>query len=131
MGNPSEIEDSFFGKLSLISDSVYFAQVPWNREIQIRLFIHVDGKDNQWFIDRAKRIFSAVRKNEIELYRQGIDLIGDDQWEYEFLYNSAETSIEIFLNGEGGLCYFLFMVGSLIVEFSDDALFIGAEGIPG
>ena len=131
MEEPSEIVDAVFGRLTVVNESAYFAEVPWNRGIHIRLFIHVDGKDHQRFIESAREIFSAVRKNEMELFRQGIDVVGVDEWEDGFLNSAAETSIEIFSNGEGQLVYLLWMVGSLIVQFSRDAAFMEAWGMPG
>jgi len=131
MEEPSEIDDAHFSRLTLIDESAYFAEVPWNREINIQLFIHVDGKGHEQCIERAREVFSAVRKNEMELFRQGIDTVDADEWSDGFLNSAAETSIEIFSNGEGQLVYFLIMVGSLIVKFSRDAVFMEASVMPG
>ena len=111
--------------------SLEYAEVPWNREIDIRLFVHVDGKDHQRRIESAREIFLAVRKNEMELFRRGIDEVGAEEWEDGFLNGAAETSIEIFSNGEGQIVYLLLMVGSLIVRFSRDAGFMEAWVMPG
>lgn len=131
MEEPSEILDANFGKLSLVDESAYFAEVPWNREINVRLFVHVDGKGHQRCIESAWEVFSAVRKNEMKLFRQGIDAVDADEWSDDFLNSAAETSIEIFSNGEGQLVYLLWMVGSLIVQFSRDAVFMEASVMPG
>jgi|GEM_PF-2085641 len=126
-----EIVDETFGKLSLVDESAFFAEAPWNRGINIRVFIHVDRNDYQQCIERAREIFLAVRVNEKKLFRQGIKVTRANEWKDGFLNNAAETSIEIFSNGEGQLVYLLFMVGSLIVEFSRDAVFKSAQGMPG
>lgn len=131
MEEHQEIADDNFGKLSLVDESVYFAVVPWNREINVRLFVHVDEKDYQRCIESAWEVFSAVRENEIELFRQGIDAVDADEWSDGFLNNAAKTSIEILSNGKGHLVYLLFMVGSLIVQFSRDAVFMNASVMPG
>ena len=94
------------------------------------MFIHVDRNDYQQCIERAREIFLAVRVNE-KTFRQGIKVTRANEWKDGFLNNAAETSIEIFSNGEGQLVYLLFMVGSLIVEFSRDAVFKSAQGMPG
>lgn len=131
MGEPSEIVDAIFGRLSLVDESAYFAEVRWNRGIHIRLFLHVDGKDHQRCVENARKVFFNVRNNEMELFRQGIDVVEASEWEDGFLNDEAETSIEIFPNGEGQLVYLLFMVGSLIVQFSRDAAFMEASVMPG
>ena len=131
MEEPLELVDAIFGKLSLVDKSAYFAEVPWNRELDIRLFVHVDERDHQQCIESTREVFSAVRKNEMELFRQGIDATDAEEWSDDFLNSAAETSIEIFSNGEGQLVYLLWMVGSLIVHFSPDASFIEASVMPG
>lgn len=131
MEEPSEIVDAVLGELSLVDESAYFAEVPWNREIHIRLFVHVDGKDHQRCIENAQKVFSTVRKNEMELFSRGIDVVDADEWRDGFLNSAAETSIEIFSNGEGRLVYLLWMVGSLIIQFSRDAGFMEASVMPG
>jgi hypothetical protein len=131
MEEQAEIVDDTFGRLSLVDESAYFGEVLWNREINIRLFVHVDGKDYRRCIESARGIFLAVRTNELTLFRQGIDVVGADEWEDGFLNNAAETSIEIFSNGEGQLVYLLWMVGSLIIKFSRDAGFKEACVVPG
>jgi hypothetical protein len=133
-----EIEDETFGRLSLVDGSAYFAEVPWNRGVNIRLFIHVEGENHQKFIDRAKNTFSSVRKFELELLRKGIehlisnDVIDDsDDYKDSFIHDAAETSIEIYSNGEGQLGYLVMMLGSLIIQFSNDALFQNAQVMTG
>ena len=131
MDEPPEIVDVNFGRLLLVDESAYFAEVPWNRGINVRLFVHVDGKDHQRCIQSSWEVFSAVRKNEMELFRQGIDAVDADEWSDGFLNSAAETSIEIFSNGDGQLVYLSFMVGSLIVQFSCNAVFMDASVMPG
>ncbi|WP_319587904.1 hypothetical protein [uncultured Desulfobulbus sp.] len=131
MREPSEIVDTNFGRLSLVDESAYFAEVPWNRGIHIRLFVHVDGKDHQRCVENARKVFFEVQNNEMELLRQGIDFVEASEWESGFLNEEAEASIEIFSNGEGQLVYLLFMVGSLIVQFSREAAFMEASVMPG
>jgi hypothetical protein len=109
MEEPLEIVDAILGGLSFVDESAYFAEVLWNREIHIRLFVHVGENDHHRCIDVARDIFLAVRENEMELFGQGINLVGAQEWADRFLNNSAETSIEIFSNGEGQLVYFLWM----------------------
>jgi hypothetical protein len=132
MDEHPEIVDANFSKLSLLDESTYFAMVPWNREMTIRLFIHADGEDLRQCLERAQAVFSSVRKNEIGLVRKGFDEAGfANDWIDEFLYNEAlDVSIEIFPNGEGELCYSVHFLGNLIIRFSRDAVFVGAWGAP-
>lgn len=132
MDEHPEIVDANFGKLSLLDESTYFAMVPWNHEMTIRLVIHVDGEDHRQCLERAQAVFSSVRKNEIGLVRKGFDEAGfANDWLDEFLHNEAlDVSIEIFPNGEGELCYSVGFLGNLMIRFSRDAVCVGAWGAP-
>lgn len=138
MESSSEIVDDTFGKLSIVDESAYFAEVPWNRGLSIRLFIHVEGENHRKCIESAKSTFSSVRKNEMELFSRGMEFLTsigaiDDPKDCEeiFLHNTAETSIELNSNGEGQLIYLAMMVGSLIIAFSHDATFQNAVVMAG
>lgn len=139
MRSPSEIVDETFGVLSLIDESAYFAEVPWNRGLNIRLFIHVDGENHRKCIGEAKSTFSSARNNEMELLSQGLDYLysngdidkSDDDDLLSWLQDAAETSIEIYSNGEGRLVYLVMMVGTVIITFSHDARFQSAQAIAG
>lgn len=142
MSNPPEILDDTFGTLSLFDEaddeSVYFAEVPWNRGLYIQLFIHLEGKDHQKCIKNVKIIFSSVRDKEMQLFDKGMEyltsngFIGEsDENNESFLNDTTVTSIEIFSNGEGQLVYLVMMVGSLAIEFSSDASFQDAQAIAG
>jgi hypothetical protein len=125
-----EIEDSEFGRLSLVDGDAYFSEIPWERELDIRLFIHVDGADHIKFIERAKTIFASVRKNEMELFNQAVEYLTSSEnlsTDYFEMDSAAEVSIEIFPDGKGQLVYLVFMVGSLSIEFTPDASFINAS----
>jgi len=132
MDEHQEIVDAHFGKLSLLDESTYFAEVPWSRDMTIRLVIHADGEDHRQCLERAHAVFSSVRTNEIELVRKGFDEAGfANDWIDDFLYNEAlDVSIEIFPNGEGELGYSVGFLGNLMVRFSHDALYLGAWGGP-
>jgi hypothetical protein len=133
VNKPSEILDQNFGRLSLVDESAYSAEVPWNRDLHIQLLIHIDGEDHRQCIENAWGVFLAVRKNEMELLSQGVDAAGVSKLAMdEFLDNElVERVIEILPNGEGRLVYFLFMLGRFTVEFSRDALFTEAFAMPG
>lgn len=121
---PPEIFDTHFGKLSLVDKSAFFAEVPWNRGLNIQLFVHFSDKDHQPCFERAWEVFSAVRKHEMEFLLKGVAETGGDECMDEFLHNEwMERSIEITPSGEGQLVYFLFMLGTLVVEFSHDAAY--------
>ena len=132
MGEPSEIVDANFGKLSLDDESTYFAEVPWKYGMSIRLFINVYKKNHRQCIERAWEVFSAVRKNELEILRQGIsDVDVDVACIDEFLDNElTERTIQIFADGEGQINYYLFGLGTFMVSFSCDAAYIKALAIP-
>ena len=138
MKNPSEIVDEILGRLSLVDESTYFSEVPWNRGINIRLFIHVGGENHRKFIESAKTTLALVRKNEMALFSQGVKHLTEmgtisesEDYAESFLYSAAETSIEINSNGEGQLVYLVMMLGSLIVGFSHDANFQNAWAMTG
>jgi len=77
------IVDETFGRLSLVDGEAYCPEVPWNRGLDIRLFIDVDGEDHMKFIESAKNTFASVRKNEMELFRQGVKYLASDLEEDE------------------------------------------------
>lgn len=138
MGKYSEIVDETFGRLFLIDESVYFAEVPWNRGLNIRLFILVEGENHRKCIGSARSTFFLVRKDEMELFNQGIEHLtfigaidGSEDYSESFLHDAAETSIEIYSNGEGRLVYLVMMLGSLIIEFSHDGSFRNAQAMAG
>jgi len=99
----------------------------------IQLYIHFDGENHQRCIENAWRVFSAVRENEMEILRQGVDAAEVSEFAMdEFRDNElVERAIEIWPNGEGQLAYSLFMLGSFIVLFSRDAVFKEAVAMPG
>lgn len=70
-----EIVDKEFGRLSLVDESVYLAEVPWNRGLDIQVFIHVEGEDYRKCIESTKNTFSLVRNNETKLFSQGIEYL--------------------------------------------------------
>jgi hypothetical protein len=137
--NPLEIVDETFGRLSLADKSTYYAAgVPWNRGLNIQLFIQVEHENYRKCLEIAKNTFSSVRSNEKELFRQGLEhltsidaISGDEDYIECFLHHAAETSIEIDPNGGGQLVYLVMMLGSLIIEFSHDASFQNAQVMVG
>jgi len=128
---PSETIDRTLGTLSLVDETAYFAEVPWNRGLHIRLFIHIEDENYNNFIEDAKKIFLLVRENEQELFEQAAELISLGENAESFLDSATETSIEIYPSGEGALVYLVMMVGSLIIEFSSDASFKNAQAREG
>ena len=133
MKPPKCIADANFGELSLVDESAYSAEVSWGRELAIQLYIHFDGENHQRCIENAWEVFSAVRENEIEILRQAVAAAEVSELAFdEFCDNElVERVIEIWPNGEGQLAYFLFMLGSLSVLFSRDAVFKEAVAMPG
>jgi hypothetical protein len=138
MENFTEIVDETLGRLSPVGESAYLAEVSWNRDLRIRLFIHFDGGNHQKSIEKAKKILFLIRKKEIELFNQGVDYLASigaicpDEDDLEvFLGDAAEISIEIYPNGEGRLVYFVIMLGTIIVQFSSDFMFQNAEVMAG
>lgn len=132
MDVPPKIVDANFGELSLDDESTYFAEVPWKRGMSIRLFVNVAGKDHWRCLENAWELFSAVRKNERKLLRQGVhDASVDEACLGEFLDNElTERTIQICADGEGQINYYLFGLGTFIVWFSFDAVYMKALAIP-
>jgi hypothetical protein len=138
MQNTSEIVDETFGKLFLVDESTYSAEIPWNRGVNISLFIHVDGENLRKSIEIVKNTFSLVRNNEMDLFSQGVKYLTsigavskDEDLMESFLSDAAETSIEISSKGEGQIAYLVMMLGSIIIEFSHDGTFQKAKAIAG
>ena len=43
MNLPEELENHFFGTLELTEGSAYYCELDWNRDLSIRVFIHVES----------------------------------------------------------------------------------------
>lgn len=96
------------------------------------LFVYVDGNDHRRCIESAWEVFSAVRKNELELLHQSVhDAAIAEECIGEFLDNElTERTIEEFADGEGQISYYLFGLGTFMVRFSCDAVYVKAWAIP-
>jgi hypothetical protein len=118
---PAKIADKFFGKLKLVDESAYVSAVSWNRDLEMRVFIHIEGQNYGESIENAKKTFLMVREKEGDIFKQGADRTSLGSYADDFFQNSAlEPSIEIHPNGSGTLLYFVMMVGSLIIEFTPE-----------
>ena len=76
-------------------------------------------------------LMAESAKHQALILDFGGAISGPEDYEDLFLHNAAETSIELFSNGEGQLVYLVMMVGSLIITFSHDAKFQNAQAMPG
>ena len=128
---PTKIVDSTFGKLKLIDQTAYFSEVSWNRDLVIRIFIHIEGQNYAETIENAKKTFLLVREKEEAIFEQGADLTSLGEYADNFLNSAHETSIEIYPNGSGTLVYLVMMIGTIIIGFTSNGSFENAQIVSG
>ena len=131
MKRTSEFTDPVLRRIVPFKKGSYTGETRWNRGKPITFIIHAEGENPQQCIKSASRVFLAIRKKEMELFRKGIDTVEGKEWKKGFLNDAAETSIEIFTNNEVHVAYLLWMVGTLLVKATRRGRFLGAEIIPG
>ncbi len=131
MSLPAKIADKLFGKLKLVDETAYFSEVSWNRDLDIRVFIHIEGQNYGEIIENAKKTFLLVREKEEAIFAQGADRTSLGEYADNFLNSAHETSIEIYPNGSGTLVYLVMMIGTLIIEFCSAGNLVNAQVMSG
>ena len=116
-----KIIDSNFGVMKLYKENCYSVVTKWNRDLDIRLFINVEIESSEINFSKAWDLFNDIKKKEPGLFKKAIKKARANEYKDDFFY--SDISLEIFENGEGHIVYLLFMVGPLIIEFSNNAVF--------
>ncbi len=110
MSLPAEVADNFFGELELVDESAYACEVSWNRDLAIRVFIHIEGQ---------------------AIFEEGAGRTSLGEHADDFLDSALDTSIEIYPNGSGTLVYLVMMGGTLTIELTPDCNCGDAQFLPG
>ena len=131
MSLPAEVADNFFGELELVDESAYACEVSWNRDLAIRVFIHIEGQNYREVIENAKEQFLLVREKEEAIFEEGAGRTSLGEHADDFLDSALDTSIEIYPNGSGTLVYLVMMGGTLIIELTPDCNCGDAQFLPG
>ncbi|NEX23495.1 hypothetical protein G3480_24960 [Thiorhodococcus mannitoliphagus] len=138
MNIPSEIIDDALGSLVVVEETAYYSEIPWSRNIEIGIFIHVTPENYESRIQNAKRMLPILQNFEQTLLDTGINhllnskVIDDSfDWNEMFLHNSSETSIEFNKDGSGQFVYLVMIAGSMIIKFDKDGNFKDVQAMNG